>query len=164
MRRARRQRQSVRKRIIVLGGGTGWTLMANRLRRLLDRDVADIVVIDSDDGYIYQPGLLFVPFGLATPARLVRPRHRQLRRDITFRRTAVDRVDTEHDQVTLADGTVLGYDVLSSPPAPGSSRRRPKGSPARAGWRRSSPSTPWTAPPPCGRHCPGSAAGASPSP
>ena len=102
----------MRKRIIVLGGGTGGTLIANRLRRLLDRDAAGIVVIDSDDGHIYQPGLLFVPFGLARPARLVRPRHRQLRRGITFRRAAVDRVDTEHDQVALADGTVLGYDVL----------------------------------------------------
>ena len=102
----------MRKRIIVLGGGTGGTLLANRLRRLLDRDAAEILVIDSDDEHVYQPGLLFVPFGLATPARLVRPRHRQLRPGITFRRAAVDRVDTEHGQVALADGTVLGYDVL----------------------------------------------------
>jgi sulfide:quinone oxidoreductase len=102
----------VRKQIIVVGGGTGGTLIANRLRRLLDRDAAGIAVIDSDDEHVYQPGLLFVPFGLATPARLVRPRHRQLKRGITFRRAAVDRVDTEHDQVALADGTVLGYDVL----------------------------------------------------
>jgi len=102
----------VRKRIIVLGGGTGGTLVANRLRRLLHRDAADIVVIDSDDEHVYQPGLLFVPFGLATPTRLVRPRHRQLRRGITFRRAAVDHVDTSGDQVALADGTVLGYDVL----------------------------------------------------
>ena len=102
----------MRKRIIVLGGGTGGTLLANRLRRLLDRDTANIVVIDSDDQHLYQPGLLFVPFGLATPARLVRPRHRQLRRDITFRRATVDRVDTSRNQVALADGTVLGYDVL----------------------------------------------------
>ena len=102
----------MRKRIIVLGGGTGGTLVANRLRRLLHRDAADIVVIDSDDEHVYQPGLLFVPFGLATPTRLVRPRHRQLRRGITFRRAAVDHVDTSGDQVALADGTVLGYDVL----------------------------------------------------
>jgi sulfide:quinone oxidoreductase len=102
----------MRKRIIVLGGGTGGTLLANRLRRLLDRDAADIVVIDSDDQHLYQPGLLFVPFGLVAPSRLVRTRHRQLRRGITFRRAAVDRVDTSRDQVALADGTVLGYDVL----------------------------------------------------
>jgi sulfide:quinone oxidoreductase len=102
----------MRKRIIVLGGGTGGTLMANRLRRLLGPGAADIVVIDPDDEHVYQPGLLFMPFGLATSAHLVRPRHRQLRRGITFRRAAVNRVDTEHNQVALADGTVLGYDVL----------------------------------------------------
>ena len=86
----------MRKRVIVLGGGTGGTLMANRLRRRLGRDAADIVVVDSDDEHVYQPGLLFVPFGLAKPDRLIRPRDRQLRPGITFRRAAVDRVDTEH--------------------------------------------------------------------
>jgi sulfide:quinone oxidoreductase len=102
----------VGRRIVVLGGGTGGTLIANRLRRLLDRDATEIVVIDSDDEHVYQPGLLFVPFGLARPAGLVRSRHRQLRAGITFHRSAVDRVDLEQDQVWLADGTSLGYEVL----------------------------------------------------
>jgi hypothetical protein len=30
------------------------------------------VVIDRDDRHIYQPGLLFVPFGLAEPEEIVR--------------------------------------------------------------------------------------------
>jgi sulfide:quinone oxidoreductase len=102
----------VRQRIVVLGGGTAGTLIANRLRRQLDRDAAEIVVVDSDDEHIYQPGLLFVPFGLARPTDLVRPRHRQLRRTITFRHGDVDRVELEQDKVWLADGTALGYDVL----------------------------------------------------
>ena len=100
------------KRIVVLGGGTGGTLVANRLRRLLDRDAAEIVVIDSDDEHLYQPGLLFVPFGLARPASLVRPRHRQLRPGVAFRQAAVDRVDLDKNEVCLADGTQVGYDVL----------------------------------------------------
>jgi NADH dehydrogenase FAD-containing subunit len=33
-----------RKSIVVLGGGTAGTLIANRLRRLLGRDQADITV------------------------------------------------------------------------------------------------------------------------
>jgi hypothetical protein len=33
--------------------------------------VAEIVVIDSDDEHVYQPGLLFVPFGQARPVSLV---------------------------------------------------------------------------------------------
>ncbi len=101
-----------RKRIAVLGGGTGGTLIANRLRRLLDRDAAEIVVIDPDDEHVYQPGLLFVPFGKAEPGRLTRPRHRQLRPGIAFRQAAVDRVDLERDEVLLAGGTSVGYDVL----------------------------------------------------
>jgi sulfide:quinone oxidoreductase len=100
------------RRIVILGGGTGGTLIANRLRRLVDQGSAEIVVVDADDEHVYQPGLLFVPFGLADPAGLTRPRHRQLRPGITFRRAAVDRVDLEQDTVWLADGTSLGYDIL----------------------------------------------------
>jgi sulfide:quinone oxidoreductase len=102
----------VKQRIVVLGGGTGGTLTANRLRRLLNVDAAEIVVIDGDDEHVYQPGLLFVPFGLASPASLTRPRHAQLRAGISFRRATVDRVDLRQDRVWLSDGTSLGYDVL----------------------------------------------------
>jgi sulfide:quinone oxidoreductase len=97
---------------VVLGGGTGGTLIANRLRRLVGRSSAEIVVVDADDEHVYQPGLLFVPFGRADPSGLIRPRHRQLRPGIAFRRAAVDRVDLEQDAVWLADGTSLGYDIL----------------------------------------------------
>jgi len=100
------------RRIVILGGGTGGTLIANRLRRLLGPGSAEIVVVDADDEHVYQPGLLFVPFGLADPAGLIRPRQRQLRPGIAFRRAVVDRVDLEQDAVWLADGTSLGYDVL----------------------------------------------------
>jgi sulfide:quinone oxidoreductase len=100
-----------RKTIAVLGGGTGGTLIANRLRRLLDRGAAEIVVIDADDQHVYQPGLLFVPFGKAEPGRLTRPRHRQLSPGITFRQATVDHVDLDSGQV-LTGGTSVGYDVL----------------------------------------------------
>ena len=86
--------------------------MANRLRGLLERDAADIVVIDPDDKHVYQPGLLFVPFGMARPAALARPRGRQFRPGVTFRQAAVDHVDLERDEVRLADGTPVGYDIL----------------------------------------------------
>ena len=65
-------------RVVILGGGTGGTLTANRLRRAYSANEAMITVVDQDDRHVYQPGLLFVPFGLSQLEDIVRPRGRQL--------------------------------------------------------------------------------------
>ena len=96
---------------MILGGGTGGTLVANRLRRRLGPD-AQITVVDRDDEHVYQPGLLFVPFGLADPVSVVRSRAAQLGDGIHLLVDAVDRVDTAANEVRLSDGSLLGYDVL----------------------------------------------------
>ncbi len=101
-----------RRRIVILGGGTGGTMTANRLRRRFDADEAEIHVVDRDDRHVYQPGLLFVPFGLAHEDEIVRPRRRQLRSGILFHENEVEEVWIERDEVLLDDGTVLPYDVL----------------------------------------------------
>ncbi len=100
------------RRIVILGGGTGGTLMANRLRKLYSSGEAEIAVVDKDDRHVYQPGLLFVPFGLAEPEEIVRPRRRQLHSGIAFHETEIDNVALDEDRVHLADGTTLPYDVL----------------------------------------------------
>ena len=48
------------RRIVILGGGTGGTLTANRLRRHFGAHDVSITVVDRDDHHLYQPGLLFV--------------------------------------------------------------------------------------------------------
>ncbi|HEY5013276.1 MAG TPA: FAD/NAD(P)-binding oxidoreductase [Acidimicrobiia bacterium] len=101
-----------RPRIVILGGGTGGTLIANRLRRRYRETGATITVVDRDDLHVYQPGLLFVPFALADPADIVKPRHEQLHDGIDFHESDVESVRIEANEVDLADGTVLGYDVL----------------------------------------------------
>jgi sulfide:quinone oxidoreductase len=102
----------MRKQIVILGGGTGGTMVANRLRRRFDPGDAEIHVVDRDDRHVYQPGLLFVPFGLAQVEEIVRSRTRQLRDGIVFHQSDVESVWTERDEVLLHDGTVLPYDVL----------------------------------------------------
>jgi sulfide:quinone oxidoreductase len=101
-----------RKRIVILGGGTGGTMTANRLRRRFDSDEAEIHVVDRDDKHVYQPGLLFVPFGLAQVGEIVRPRRRQLRDGVVFHENEVESVALDKDEVLLDDGTALHYDVL----------------------------------------------------
>jgi len=100
------------RRIVILGGGTGGTLLANRLRRAHAETELAITVVDQDDRHLYQPGLLFLPFGLTEVEAIVRPRHRQLHGGIGYRQQPVDHVDVEAGAVHLADGTTLSYDVL----------------------------------------------------
>ena len=100
------------RRLVILGGGTGGTIMANRLRGEYADEALSITVVDQDDHHVYQPGLLFVPFGLADPEEITRTRHRQFHSGVDFLRAEIDRVDVDLDRVHLLDGTVLDYDVL----------------------------------------------------
>jgi len=99
------------KRVVILGGGTGGTLVANRLYRASHGRLA-ITVVDQDDKHLYQPGLLFVPFGLADEDDVVRSRAAQLHSGIGYRRSAVTSVDIDRNTVHLANGGTYPYDVL----------------------------------------------------
>jgi sulfide:quinone oxidoreductase len=87
-------------------------LTANRLRRLYTDGEAEITVVDQDDCHVYQPGLLFVPFGLTHPEDIVRSRSRQLHDGIGYVQSTIDHVELATDEVHLDDGSTLGYDVL----------------------------------------------------
>ena len=99
------------KHVLILGGGTGGTITANRLRRMLPRSV-DITLVDGNDDHVYQPGLLFVPFGLTDAGDLVRPRGRQLHDGIDYVHATVEGVDMVGNQVSLVGGRTLLYDLL----------------------------------------------------
>jgi sulfide:quinone oxidoreductase len=103
-------------KIVILGGGTAGTIMANRLRRLFARQLESngmhITVVDEDDRHLYQPGLLFLPFGVYEPEQLVKPRRRQLHDDVDLVHASIERVDVERQEVHLADHRALPYDVL----------------------------------------------------
>ena len=100
------------KRLVILGAGTGGTLAANRLRKTFPISELTIDIVDENDEHVYQPGLLFVPFGLAEPDEIVRPRQAQLRDGITYHRNPVTRVDIDANRVELGDGAALDYDLL----------------------------------------------------
>jgi sulfide:quinone oxidoreductase len=101
-----------RKKVVILGGGTGGTMAANRLRRRFDAGELEIHVVDQDNDHIYQPGLLFVPFGLASVEDIVRPRTRQLRGGVVFHEAEVESVELDRNEVMLLNGDALPYDVL----------------------------------------------------
>ena len=99
------------KRVLILGAGTGGTMLANRLTRSLPTGW-EVVVVDRDDTHIYQPGLLLLPFGVYTPQSLVRPRLAQLLPSVQTVLGEVDLIEPDQRQVRLVDGTVLSWDLL----------------------------------------------------
>ena len=100
------------QRLVILGAGTGGTLAANRLRKKFSDERLRIDIVDQDNQHIYQPGLLFVPFGLAEPDEIVRKRDRQLKKGIHYHQSAIESVDIDVNTVLLENGTTLDYDVL----------------------------------------------------
>ena len=100
------------RNLVILGGGTAGTMIANKLRHRLDADAWGITVVDRDDLHPYQPGYLFLPFGIYTPDQIHRPRHAQLADGVRFVEAEVERVDAEAHRVSLTDGRLLDYDYL----------------------------------------------------
>ena len=76
------------KKLLVLGAGTAGTMMVNKLRRRLDADEWKITVVDEDPIHYYQPGFLFIPFGLYHPLEVTRPKSEFLRRGSSSSRAA----------------------------------------------------------------------------
>lgn len=100
------------KKLVILGAGTAGTMMANKLFRNLNRDVWEITIVDKDENHYYQPGFLFIPFGIYQPDEVVRPKREFLPKSIKFLIDKVQKIEGEQNQVLLASGTILPYDIL----------------------------------------------------
>ena len=100
------------KKVLILGGGTAGTMVANRLRRRLSPDEWSVTVVDATDVHVYQPGQLFIPFGTYAPRDVVRPRARLLAPGVELVLAEIDAVEPDAQRVTLLDGRHLEYDQL----------------------------------------------------
>ena len=97
------------KNLVILGAGTAGTTVANRMSRKLASDWS-VTVVDPSTSHLYQPGLLFIPFG--GPDSIERPRGRTLRKEVTWLREEVRRVDPDARRVVVASGDAVPYDLL----------------------------------------------------
>ncbi len=100
------------RHMLILGGGTGGTIMANKLANALDEREWRITVVDGTEEHYYQPGLLFVPFGIYRMRDIVRPRRQYLPGNIRFILSSIDHIDPQKKSVTLGNGEVVRYDCL----------------------------------------------------
>jgi sulfide:quinone oxidoreductase len=100
------------KRIVILGAGTGGTMMANKLVRALPEEAWRITVIDRDELHVYQPGLLFLPFGQYKPEEIVRRRKLLLDPRVELRLGEIERLEPQSNAVFLSGGVRVDYDIL----------------------------------------------------
>jgi sulfide:quinone oxidoreductase len=100
------------QKIIILGAGTSGSILANRLHQVLNRKEWEIVIIDNDKTHFYQPGFLFIPFGIYTKKDVVKPKEKFLPKGIEFINNEIDFVKPVDKEVWLTNGTTLTYDFL----------------------------------------------------
>jgi len=100
------------KKLLILGAGTGGTIMANKMRKLLERDEWDITIVDQNKTHYYQPGFLFMPFGFYTKHDVVKPKTNFIPFGVNVIFQGIERIDATAGSVHLNDGTTLRYDFL----------------------------------------------------
>ena len=100
------------KHLLILGGGTAGTIMANSLRRRLPNQEWNITVVDRSDKHLYQPGLLFLPFGKYEESEIIRKTSDFIPDGVEFIQAEVDQIIPEDHAVTIKDGRTLKYDLL----------------------------------------------------
>lgn len=97
---------------MILGAGTAGTMMSNHLSKALPHDEWHITIVDQKAIHHYQPGYLFIPFGIYEPDEVVKPIKKFLPSSAEYIQKAIEKVIPEKDQVILEDGQVLSYDIL----------------------------------------------------
>jgi sulfide:quinone oxidoreductase len=100
------------KKIVILGSGTAGTMMANHLAKSTISSDLHITVIDQDRRHYYQPGFLFIPFGIYSERDVIQPKRRFIPNGVEYIEAEIDRVDPDHNRVLLRGGGDLNYDLL----------------------------------------------------
>lgn len=100
------------KNLLILGAGTAGTMMANHLVKKLPANEWQITIVDKEKTHYYQPGYLFVPFDIYKPEQIVKSIDQFIPKGVKLVREPIDRIAKDEDQVYLANGEALSYDLL----------------------------------------------------
>jgi sulfide:quinone oxidoreductase len=101
------------KTLLILGAGTGGTMVANKMVQNLDLMEWRIVIVDRDENHYYQPGLLFIPFGIYAPGDVVKPKRNFLPPQVEMIFSDIEAIEPQEKRVRLATGKqVINYDYL----------------------------------------------------
>jgi sulfide:quinone oxidoreductase len=103
--------------IAIVGGGTGGTVLANRLtdalRDEIDAGDVQVTLIDESTDQTYKPMFLYVAFGKKSLSDARRPITDLIdTRRVQFEHGRVGEIDTDSQELQLDDGKRIAYDYL----------------------------------------------------
>jgi sulfide:quinone oxidoreductase len=102
----------MKKNLLILGGGTAGTMIANKMLKKLSPDEWNITIVEREKDHYYQPGFLFVPFGYLTRKEIVKKGSDFISKGINLICNETEKIDAEGNSIALKNGTVIPYDIL----------------------------------------------------
>ncbi len=100
------------KNLLILGAGSAGTMMANHLSRKLEKSEWSITVIDQHEKHYYQPGFLFLPFDIYEEKDCFKSKETYIPKGVLYIQKGIELINAKSNEVLLADGTLLSYDIL----------------------------------------------------
>ena len=101
------------KTFLILGAGTGGTMVANKMAHVLDPDEWKIIIVDRDENHYYQPGFLFIPFGIYNSSDVVKPKRNFLPKNVEVIMSEIEIIEPDKNRVRLTnDNLTINYDYL----------------------------------------------------
>ncbi|MDX1379407.1 MAG: FAD/NAD(P)-binding oxidoreductase, partial [Anaerolineales bacterium] len=100
------------KTFLILGAGTGGTMVANKMADALDPQEWRIIIVDRDETHYYQPGFLFIPFGMYSPSDVIKPKRNFLPPTVEVVFGDIELIEPEKNRVKLSGGKTISYDYM----------------------------------------------------
>jgi sulfide:quinone oxidoreductase len=101
------------KTLLILGAGTGGTMVANKMAAALDSNEWQIIIVDKDETHYYQPGFLFIPFGIYSSADVIKPKRNFLPSTVKVIFSDIERIEPDVQRVFLTKSNqAISYDIL----------------------------------------------------
>lgn len=101
------------KKVLILGAGTAGTMVANKLSHVLNRDEWKITIVDQHETHYYQPGFLFIPFGIYGENDVIKPKRDFVPAGVEMIVSEIEIIEPEQNRVRLVkDNRYLNYDYL----------------------------------------------------
>jgi len=100
------------KRLVILGAGTAGTVMLNKLYNVLEKDEWQITVVEQNETHYYQPGFLFIPFGIYKRKDVIKPKRDFFPTGTNVIKSIIEKIEPGENRVVLKNNMVVPYDYL----------------------------------------------------